>query len=115
MDAETWIKLIIAILSGLAAAVPLVFQLIKFVKQSVKAENWSQVVALVLDYMEAAETMFADGASRKDWVLSMTIASANRINYDLDDAALAKISDMIDNICAAAKVINATSSEVESI
>ena len=36
----------------------------------------------------------------------MIRTSAANINYDLDDTALAKISILIDDICAASKVLN---------
>lgn len=38
--------------------------------------------------------------------MAMIRTSAANINYDLDDAALAKISALIDDICAASKVLN---------
>lgn len=105
MDMD-WIKFVIAILSGLAIAIPLVIKLVEYVKKAVKEKNWNEVVKLIMDYMKIAEKKFTDGATRKEWVIAMVKTSAAGIEYDLDDVAIAKISDMIDNICDAAKIIN---------
>ncbi len=101
-----WVKLIISILSGLAAAIPLVIKLIEYVQKAVKERNWNQVLKIVMDLMETAETKFESGAERKEWVLSMLKASADSINYDIDYQA---IGDMIDNLCDFSKVINPAS------
>lgn len=105
MDMD-FIKLIIAILSGLATAIPLVIKLIEYVKKSVKEKNWNEIVKLTMDYMKTAEKKFADGATRKEWVIAMIKTSASGIEYDIDETAIAKISDMIDSICDAARIIN---------
>lgn len=101
-----WLKYILAIISGLAAAIPLVVKLIDYVQKTAKEKNWSEIVRLTINYMAVAEEKFLDGALRKEWVLSMVQTSAQNINYTLDDEALSKISAMIDAICAAAKIIN---------
>lgn len=101
-----WIKYILAIISGLAAAIPLVVKLIDYVQKTAKEKNWSEIVRLTISYMTVAEEKFSDGALRKEWVLSMIQTSAQNINYTLDDEALSKISVMIDTICAASKIIN---------
>lgn len=102
MDME-WLKYLVSILSGLAAAIPLVIQLVKYIKEAVKQRNWSIVLAKVMDLMETAETKFAEGAERKEWVLAMLKASADGINYDIDYDAIA---DMIDDLCDMSKIIN---------
>lgn len=101
-----WVKLIVSILSGLAAAIPLVIKLIEYVQKAVKERNWNQVLKIVMDLMETAETKFESGAERKEWVLSMLKASADSINYDIDYQA---IGDMIDNLCDFSKIINPAS------
>lgn len=101
-----WLNIVISILSGIVAVIPLTIKLIEYVRKSVKEKNWNEIVRLALDYMKTAETKFTDGATRKEWVIAMVKTSAKGINYDLDDAAIAKLSDMIDKICDAAKVIN---------
>lgn len=103
MDWMEILKLIAAIASGLAAAIPLVIQLIKYVKQAVKERNWGVVLSKVMSLMETAETKFAEGAERKEWVLAMLKASADSINYDIDYDA---IGEMIDSLCDMSKIIN---------
>lgn len=103
MDWVEILKYIAAIASGLAAAIPFVIQLIKYVKQAVKERNWGVVLSKVMSLMETAETKFAEGAERKEWVLAMLKASADSINYDIDYDA---IGEMIDSLCDMSKIIN---------
>lgn len=101
-----WVKLVIDILAGLAIVIPLVIKLIEYVKVATKEKNWNALLKMTINYMKTAETKFADGATRKEWVLAMVKTSAATINYDLDDVSLAKISELIDSICDAADIIN---------
>lgn len=103
MDWMEVLKYIAAIASGLAATIPLVLQLVKYVKQAVKERNWNVVLKKVMNLMETAETKFAEGAERKEWVLAMLKASADGINYDIDYDA---IGEMIDSLCDMSKIIN---------
>lgn len=103
MDWVEILKFVAAIASGLAAAIPLAIQLVKYVKQAIKEKNWGIVLQKVMDLMETAETKFAEGAERKEWVLAMLKASADGINYDIDYDAIA---EMIDRLCSMTKVIN---------
>ena len=102
MDMEV-VRWIAVILAGLAAAIPAVMQLIAFVKKAVKEKNWGSLVSLVLRLMTEAETMFHDGASRKEWVMNMVKESAQFINYDID---MESISILIDSLCAMSKRVN---------
>lgn len=96
--------LIIAIIASLATAIPLVIKLVEYVKKSVQEKNWGQLVSLVIDLMEEAETKFEDGATRKEWVMAMAKAAADSINYEIDEDSLSK---MIDALCDMSKVVNA--------
>lgn len=98
-----WLKLVISILSGLAAAIPLLVQLVKYVKKSVQEKNWNKMLDLLMGYMERAENMFETGADRKEWVMAMIKASADSINYEVDMDA---ISALIDSLCDMSKVVN---------
>ena len=102
-----WVKLALAIISGLATAIPLVIKLVEYVQKATKEKNWNKMLELVIDLMEEAETKFAEGADRKDWVLAMVKASADTINYDVDIEA---VGAMIDSLCDMSKVVNATDS-----
>ena len=104
MDSE-WVRLIVSVLSGLAATIPLAIQLVKYVRKTIQDKNWPEVVKLVTSYMERAETMFEKGADRKEWVMAMVKASADYINYPVDEDTLSK---MIDSLCDMSMVVNGT-------
>ncbi len=101
---ENWINLIIAILSGLVTAIPLVVQLVKYVKAAIQEKNWSKVMQLVLNLMTEAERNYATGAERKQYVISSIESIKDTLNYQVD---MDQISAMIDAIVAASKTINA--------
>lgn len=103
----SWVDIVVSILSGLAVCIPLVVKLVNVVSTSVKEKNWSQIVAIVLDLMKEAETLFSDGATKKAHVMASVESAAKSINYNYDDVAKQKVSDMIDAICATAKIVNA--------
>ena len=101
---EKWIELIIAVLSGLVATIPLVTQLVKYVKAAIQEKNWSKVMKLVLNLMTEAEKNYATGAERKQYVISSIESIKDTLNYQVD---MNQISAMIDAIVAASKTINA--------
>lgn len=107
----SWVEIVVSILSGLAVCIPLVVQLVNVVRASVKEKNWSQIVAIVLDLMKQAETLFSEGAAKKAWVMAGVESAAKSINYNYDEVAKQKVSDMIDAICATAKIVNAEGAE----
>ena len=100
---EKYIELIVALLSGLAACIPLVVQLVKYIKKAVKEKNWNQLLSLIMSLMEEAEKKFDTGADRKEWVLTCIKASADQINYEID---MDEVSKLIDSLCNMTKVIN---------
>ncbi len=99
-----WMKLLIAILSGLITAIPLVVKLVEYVQKAIKEKNWNELLRMVMNYMETAESKFDNGADRKEWVLAMVKASADTVNYDIDMNA---VSDLIDSLCNMSKTVNA--------
>lgn len=98
-----WYEVLISILTGLATAIPLVVELVKYVKESVKEKNWGKLVSLVLELIQEAEEKFDNGADRREWVLSMVQASADAINYDVN---LDLVGELIDNLCLMSKSVN---------
>ena len=106
MDFNYWIQIAISILSGIAVAIPLIIKLVNVVKDSVKEKNWNLLMKMTMDYMTEAEKNIASGAERKEWVMSMIIASAANINYPMTDDDVKKIEDLIDSICDASKILN---------
>ena len=105
MDSE-WVRIVVAALPGIAACIPLVIQLVKYVRQTIQERNWPEIIRTVTAYMERAETMFENGADRKEWVMTMVKASADTIDYDID---MDKISELIDSLCDMSKIVNGSS------
>ena len=64
------------------------------------------LMGYAIKYMTTAEKNISGGAEKKDWVLSALKATASNIGYELTDEDLAKIGEMIDDICDASKTIN---------
>lgn len=99
-----WMDHVVSILSGLAAAIPLVVALVAYVKKAIKEKNWDKLLAMVMEYMQVAESKFETGAEKREWVIVMVKASADTLNYDVDLDAVGK---MIDSLCDMSKVVNA--------
>lgn len=112
MTAEQIVSLVVALLTGLAACIPLVIKLVQYVQEAAKEKNWASLLGLVVDLMEQAEQKFQDGATRKEWVMAMVVASAEYINYPLDTSAL---SELIDGLVDMTKVVNAQALETEAV
>jgi hypothetical protein len=98
-----YIDLVVAILAGLATAIPLVIKLIEYVKIAYKNGEWDKIVKLATTYMKDAELLFDDGESRKEYVMLKLAETAEHLNYTID---MEKISDLIDDLCEMAKVVN---------
>lgn len=103
MNAEQIISLIVAILTGLATCIPLAYKLVQYVQKATQEKNWGALLGLVIQLMEEAEQKFADGATRKEWVMAMVQTSAEYINYPVDTEAL---GDLIDSLCDMTKIVN---------
>lgn len=97
------VNIIVSILTGLATAIPLVIQLVKYVQKATKEKNWNQLLTLVTNLMEEAEKKFETGAERKEWVMMAIKSSADTINYPID---MDEISKLIDSLCDMSKIVN---------
>jgi sorbitol-specific phosphotransferase system component IIC len=100
---EVWTTIILPILSVLLACAPLVIKLVDAIQKVHKEKNWKAVVQLVLKLMAEAEQNYANGAERKDYVMSSIKAMEHSLNYDIDEKA---ISELIDAVVTATKKIN---------
>ena len=100
---EIWTTIILPIISGLVACIPLVIKLIDSTKKVVKEKNWPAVMQLVLKLMVEAEENYKSGAERKEYVLDSIKAVQSTLNYEVD---LDAIGAMIDSITKASKKIN---------
>ena len=103
-----WYEVVISILSGLVAVIPLVVKLVEYVQKATKEKNWNDLLKLVMNLMEQAEGKFDNGDERKEWVIMMVKASADTINYDID---LEVVANMVDSLCSLTKVVNAPTTE----
>ena len=100
---EIWTTIILPIISGLVACVPLVIKLVEFAQKAVKEKNWQTVVQLVLSLMKEAEKNYANGAEKKEYVISSIKAMEDTLQYDIDEKV---IGELIDSIILATKQIN---------
>lgn len=100
---EVWTTIILPIISGLIACVPLAIKIVDVSKKAVKEKNWTVVVQLVLKLMSEAEQNYTNGADRKDYVMSSIKAMEDTLQYDVDEKA---IGELIDSIVSATKQIN---------
>lgn len=98
-----WVEIIVALLTGLVAAIPLVIKLVQVIKDSVKAKNWTPLMQLLLKLMAEAEDNYATGAEKKAYVIDSIKALEGSLNYDVDMEA---IDAMVDAIIIATKKIN---------
>ena len=98
-----WYEIIISILSGIAACVPLVIKLIGYVKALAKEKNWGKLVVIVSNFMAEAETLYPDGASKKEYVINSVLAIAKTIDYPVDKEML---GELIDSLITLSKKVN---------
>ena len=98
-----WYEIIISILSGIAASVPLVITLVNTIKSLYKEKNWGKLVVIVSNFIAEAEVLYPDGASKKDYVTNSVLAMAKTIDYPVDKDML---SELIDSLVALSKKVN---------
>ena len=103
-----WYEILISVLTGLAATIPLVIKLVEYVKKAIKEKNWNKLLILIMDLMEQAESKFNTGAEKKDWVMMAIKASADTINYDIN---MDEVSKLVDALCKMSKSVNAPKAE----
>ena len=102
-DSLKMIDKILQIVISLCTIIPLLIELVKYIRKSIKEKNWQSMLQIAMNLMAEAETKFDSGAEKKEWVLSMVKASAKSINYDIDEESL---SQLIDTIIGLTKKVN---------
>ena len=100
---EVWTNIILPIISGLVACVPLVIKLAEWIKKATKEKNWTAIMQLVLKLMAEAEANYTTGAERKEYVMDNIEAIKGTLNYDVDTKV---VDEMIESIILATKKIN---------
>lgn len=108
MDYMKWIQFGIAILTGLSVCIPLVIKLVAAIKDGAKEGNWNEIVKIVIAQMVEAEKNYTEGAAKKAWVLNQMRVLAKSLNFNYTEIEEQKVSELIDAICAGAKIINVT-------
>ena len=98
-----WLELIIAIISGIAACIPLAIKLVDYVKALAQEKNWGKLVVIVSNFMAEAETLYPDGASKKEYVINSVLAMAKTIDYPIDEVVL---GELIDHLASLSNKIN---------
>lgn len=108
MNILRWIEILIYVLSGLSICIPLVFKLIEAVKESAEKGNWNEIVKIVIAQMIEAEKNYTEGAAKKAWVLNQMRVLAKSVEFEYTEIEEQKVAELIDAICAGAKIINVT-------
>lgn len=103
MEIMDIVNLIVVIVSGVATCIPLVIQLIKYIKEATKSKNWGALFQLVIQLMTDAEKLFATGEEREEYVISKIKSMETTLNYDIDENV---VKEMIKSIVEASKKIN---------
>lgn len=98
-----WLRLIISIISGIAACIPLAITLVNSIRTLYKEKNWSKLIVIVSNFMAEAETLYPDGASKKEYVINSVMAIAKTIDYPIDRDML---GELIDNLVTLSKKVN---------
>ena len=101
---------ILKIIIDIAILIPVLIALWNAIAKAVRGRNWNILVKLVSSLMVQAEELYCNGADRKKWVMEMVAASASSLHFDVD---MDVVSDLIDNLCAMAKIVNGPSQAAE--
>ena len=98
-----WYEIIISILSGLTVSVPIVITLVKCIAALYKEKNWGKLIAIVSNLITEAETLYADGASKKEYVINSVMSISKTIDYPVNKEIL---SELIDNLVTLTNKVN---------
>lgn len=100
---EIWKQIILPILSGIIACIPLAIKLIDVSQKASKEKNWTTLLQLILRLISEAEENYSTGAERKEYVIDSIAAIKDTLNYDVD---MKVVAEMIDSIVATTKKVN---------
>ena len=84
MEVVKWINILVQILSGVAACIPLVIELVAVVNKLIKEKRWNEMVIHTFDLMADAEEKFERGAERKEYVMDALRLIAQKIHFNYD-------------------------------
>ena len=101
---EAVLNAVPGILVALAAIIPVAVKLVNTIQSLVREKRWSELMKIVVDFMEIAEEKLATGQDRREFVIAMTRQAAIEAGYEFDEKV---IGEMIDSLAQMAKVVNA--------
>ena len=104
MEVKDWIDFVVAVLAGMATAIPLVYKLVQLVKTNIKERNWAKLISVTLDLMEDAELLFEAGTDREQWVVDGVMSISRHVDYTIDEEELRQL---IRRLCEMSKKVNA--------
>ena len=96
-------EIILSIVTGIATCIPLVIQLVKYIQAAAKEKNWGKLVVIVSNFIAEAETLFPDGASKKEYVINSVLNISKTIDYPVDKEML---GELIDNLVTLSNKVN---------
>lgn len=100
---EVWTTIILPIISGLVACIPLVIKLIDVSRKAIKEKNWAPLMQLIMRLVQEAEANYSTGADKKQYVLSSIEALEGSLNYDVD---MKVVEEMLEAIVDTTKKVN---------
>ena len=103
-----------SIVAGLIVCIPLVVKLVNVTKEAIRNKNWYYIVKAVSQLMQDAEELILSGADKKKYVLSMLETVMKQIDYEITEADWQRISEMIDELVAMSKIVNADENKEDS-
>ena len=92
------------ILVALATIIPMTRKLVNAIQSLVREKRWAALMQIIVDLMAVAEEKLADGADKKEYVMSMAKTACEDVGCEWDEKV---VSELIDSLCDMAKVVNA--------
>ena len=97
------LNMILSIITGLCTCIPLMIQLVKYVKIAIAEKNFGNVMKIVIDLLPEAEEKFNTGEEKKEYVMSKVQSLSKSLGHEID---MDSVSEMIDSIIAVTKQVN---------
>ena len=103
------VTVIISVVLICLPLIPLLVELIKYIKKYVAEKNWRKLLDLTLSLIKEAEQLYSSGADREDYVVGIVLTTAAEIGYAITEDEVRKI---IREIIDVTKSVNAKEEEL---
>ena len=100
---DSVLEYVLCIATGIIVSIPVVVQLVKYVKKLAHEKQWNVLIKEMLGLMVVAEEQYEKGSVKKDFVLSMCRKLCADLNIEFDEE---KVGAMIDAMVELSKQIN---------